>query len=93
MGPEVRGQVVRYGNDNYAACRVVEFGSMQTDCHMVAMRITTLVKRFDIKLEMVWRRRNTEEIVLCDRLSKDFDLSEYMIITGSFRELEEEFGP
>ena len=42
---------------------------------------------------MVWRRRNTEEIVLCDRLSKDFDLSEYRITTESFRELEEDFGP
>ena len=41
---------------------------------------------------MVWRIRNTEEIVLCDRLSKDFDLSEYRIREDSFRELENEFG-
>ena len=53
LGPEVRGQVVRYGNDNYAACQVVEFGSMKKDCHMVAKRIAILVERFDIKLEMV----------------------------------------
>ena len=89
MGPEVRGQMVRYGNDNYAACRVVEFGSMKRDCHLVAKRIAALVDR----LEMVWRRRNTEEITLCDRLSKDFDLSEYRLTMESFRELEEEFGP
>ena len=60
---------------------------------MVAKRIADLVEHFDIKLEMVWRRRNTEEIVLCDRLSKDFDLSEYRIREDSFRELENEFGP
>ena len=77
---------MRYGNDNYAACRVVEFGSMKMDCHMVAKRIAALVEKFDIKLEMVWRRRNTDS-------SKYFDLSEYRITTGSFRELEEELGP
>ena len=88
MGPEVRGQVVRYGNDNYAACRVVEFGSMKKDCHMVAKRMPALVDKFDIKLEMVWRRRNTEEITLSDRLSKDFDLSEYRMTMESFKELE-----
>ena len=60
---------------------------------MLAKRIAVLVDKFDIKLEMVWRRRNTEEIILCDRLSKDFDLSEYRITMESFRELEEEFGP
>jgi hypothetical protein len=27
IGPEARGKAVRYGNDNYAAVRVVEFGS------------------------------------------------------------------
>ena len=93
IGPEVRGQVVRYGNDNYAACKVVEFGSTKKDCHMVACRVAALVEEFDMKLEMVWRRRNTQEISLCDRLSKDFDLSEYRISSESFEEIEEEYGP
>ena len=93
IGPEVRGQVVRYGNDNFAACKVVEFGSTKKDCHMVACRVAALVEEFDIKLEMVWRRRNTQEISLCDRLSKDFDLSEYRISRASFEEIEEEYGP
>ena len=26
IGPEAKGRVVRYGNDNYAAMRVVEYG-------------------------------------------------------------------
>ena len=60
---------------------------------MVARRIAALVEDFDIKLEMVWRRRNTEEISLYDKLSKDFDLSEYRITEESFRVLEEEFSP
>ena len=45
------------------------------------------------RLEMVWRRRNTEEIVLCDKISKEFDLSEYRIQGDSFRRLAEMFGP
>ena len=66
MGPEVRGQAVRYGNNNYAAFRVVEFWSTKRDCYVVAKRIADLVEHFDIKLEIVWRRRSTEEITLCD---------------------------
>ena len=59
----------------------------------MAKRIADLVERYDIKLEMVWRRRNTEEITLCDKISKEFDLSEYRIEEESFQTLEEEFGP
>ena len=33
------------------------------------------------------------EITLCDKISKEFDLSEYRIQEDSFRELMEEFGP
>ena len=76
VGPEVRGKSIRYGNDNMAACKVVEFGSTKGDCHRVAKRIAQLVEFFNLKLEMVWPRKNTEEITLCDKLSKDFNLSE-----------------
>ena len=61
---------------------------MKKDCHMVAKRMPALVDKFDIMLEMVWRRRNTKEITLCDRLGKDFDLSEYRITIEIFKELE-----
>ena len=61
VGPELRGKSIRYGNDNMAACKVVEFGSTKADCHEVAKRIAELVKFFKLKLVMVWRRRNTEE--------------------------------
>jgi hypothetical protein len=81
MGPEVRDQAFRC-NKNYAAVRVVEFGSTKKDCHVVAKRIAELVEHFDIN-----------EIVLWDCLSKDFDLYEYRIREDSFRELESEFGP
>ena len=93
IAPEARGSVVRYGNDNYAATRCVEYGSTKEDCHEVARRIHDLVEKYNIQLEMVWRRRNTEEIVLCDKISKTFDLSEYRIQMDSFNKLQEEFGP
>ena len=93
IGPEARGCVVRYGNDNYAAVRVVEYGSTKEDCHEVARRINNIVEHFEIRLEMIWRRRNSEEIILCDKISKTFDLSDYRIQEESFRRLEEEFGP
>ena len=93
VGPELRGKSIRYGNDNMAACKVVEFGSTKADCHMVAVRIARLVEVFKLELVMVWRRRNTEEITLCDKLSKDFDLSEYRLSQESFDALNEEFGP
>ena len=44
------------------------------DCHRFAKRIAELVEFFELKLVMVWPRRNTEKITLCDKLSKDFDL-------------------
>ena len=71
VGPELRGKSIKYGNDNMAACKVVEFGSTKADCHGVAVKIANLVEFFQLELVMVWRRRNTEEITLCDRLSKD----------------------
>ena len=42
----------------------MESGSTKEDCHEVARRIHDLVEKYNIQLEMVWRRRNTEEIVL-----------------------------
>ena len=42
---------------------------------------------------MVWRRRSTEEIVLCDKLSKTFDLGEIRLEMKSFLDIEMEFGP
>ena len=93
VGPELRGRSIKYGNDNMAACKVVEFGSTKADCHGVAVKIANLVEYFQIELVMVWRRRNTEEITLCDQLSKDFDLSEYRLSQESFDALSMEFGP
>ena len=76
IGPEAKGCVLRYGNDNYAAVKAAAFGSTKEVCHMVAKRINEICDKYEITLEVVWRRRNTEEIVLCDKISKTFDLGE-----------------
>ena len=93
IAPEARGTVVRYGNDNYSAVRAVMFGSTKPDCQEVAVRIHEIVEDYQIQLEVVWRRRSTEEIVLCDRISKEFDLSEYRIQRESFDRIAERWGP
>ena len=93
IGPEAKGCVLRYGNDNYAAVKAAAFGSTKEVCHMVAKRINEICDRYEITLEVVWRRRNTEEIVLCDKISKTFDLGEYRLEAFSFWALEQEFGP
>ena len=77
IGPEAKGCVLRYGKDNYAAVKAAAFGSTKEMCHMVAKRINEICDKYGITLEVVWRRRNTEEIVLCDKISKTFDLGEY----------------
>ena len=46
VGPEIKGKSIRYGNDNLAACKVVEFGSTKADCHRVAKRTAVLVEFF-----------------------------------------------
>ena len=71
----------------------MQYVSTKEDCHAVAVRIHELVEAWNIQLEMGWRRRSTEEIVLCDKISKSFYLSEYRIQEDSFRKLSEEFGP
>ena len=93
IGPEARGCVLRYGNDNYAAVKAAAFGSTKEKCHAVAKRINELCDKYEITLEVVWRRRNTEEIVLCDKISKTFDLGEFRLEAFSFWALEQEFGP
>ena len=60
IGPEAKGCVVRYGNDNYAAVRVVEYGSF----HLSEYRIQE--ESFctaNLQLTFIW-------VVSCPALSK-----------------------
>lgn len=39
----IRGKHVRWHCDNWAACKIVEYGSMKVDCFRIAMRINSLI--------------------------------------------------
>lgn len=92
-GEQFRGHVLRWGCDNWAASKIVVLGSMKPECHEVAKAIVELVKKFDIVLEPFWLSRKSKEIVLCDALSKDFDMSDYRLSSADFGVLRSRFGP
>ena len=57
----------------------------------VANNIGMLAESFEMKLEVVWKRRNTDEIEVCDKLSKEFDLSKHRVERYDFIGLDGEF--
>ena len=91
-GSALIGHTVRWGCDNWAAGKIVALGSMKPKCDEVAKRIQMLVKKHEIKLEPYWLSRESEQIVFCDALSKDFDTADYAIDMDSFRRLDKYFG-
>ena len=66
---------------------------MRPDCHEVAKRIQDLVKLYEIQLEVFWLRRDSVQITLCDKVSKDFDTSDYALSAECFCWLESLHGP
>ena len=70
MAGKIRGGSVRWHCDNWSACKIVEFGSMKEDCHVVAKRINDLIRRLDVSFNIVWLSRESEEIRFADRISK-----------------------
>ena len=71
LGSDLRGTRVQWGNGIRAACKAVGLGSMKKDCMEIALRIAKILEKYDLELQVVLKRRNTEEIMLCDWLSKD----------------------
>ena len=66
---------------------------MKPECHEVAKVIVGLARKFDIVLEPFWLSRSSKEIVVCDALSKDFDMSDYRLSSLDFGMLQGRFGP
>ena len=88
----IKGRPVRWHCDNWATCKIVEFGSTKPDCHRVAVRINELILLLDVEFEIVWQSRETEEIRFADKVSKDYDFGDYRISGEDFRELVSRFG-
>ena len=81
------------GCDNWAAGRIVKWGSMKPDCHEIAVRIEEACRFYQVKLEMFWLSRDSREIEMCDKWSKEVDTSDYWITDEDFCWIEKEFGP
>ena len=92
-GRELRGSVVRWGCDNWAAGIIIKVGSMKLSCHEVALRIAELVKKWEIELEAFWLSRSEPQIMEVDSMSKEFDSSDYKLSRADFQMLEQDFGP
>ena len=92
-GEHLRGHVVRWGCDNWAASKIITLGSMKSDCHEVAKAICKVSKEFEVVLEPFWLSRESMEIKVCDALSKDFDMSDYRLCEQDFGMLWVRFGP
>ena len=90
---KLRGLTVRWGVDTWATSAIVKWGSMKENCHEVAERIANICREHCIRLECFWLSRESMEITLCDRWSKEVDTSEYWIKDSDFRRLEKRYGP
>ena len=88
----IKGKHCRWHCDNWATCKIVEYGSTKSDCHRVAVRINELVRELNVEFEIVWQSRNSEEIRFADKISKDFDFGDYRISSSDFRGLVNRFG-
>ena len=93
QGEKLRGMKVRWGCDNWAAGKIVKWGSMKPDCHEVAVRIEETCCIYQVKLETFWLSRDSREIEMCDKWSKEVDTSNYWITDEDFCRIEREFGP
>ena len=93
QGEKLRGMTVRWGCDNWAAGKIVKWGSMKSDCHEIAVRIEEVCLGLQVKLETFWLSRDSREIEMCDRWSKEVDTSDYWVSDGDFHWIEKEFGP
>ena len=71
----------------------MKWGSMKPDRHEIAVRIKEACRFYQVKLEMFWLSRDSREIKMCDKWSKEVDTSDYWITDEDFRWIEKEFGP
>ena len=78
------GRAVLWNMDNQAAVLIVELGSMKPRLMKLAQDINEIIKKNNIRLQVEWLRRTSEEIRFCDKLSKAWDLTDYRISEEDF---------
>ena len=72
---------------SWSACKIVEFDSMKSDCHVVARRINGLIRELGVNFEIAWLSWESEEIRFADQISKDFDFGGCRISAVDFEGL------
>ena len=87
------GCEVRWTCDNWAVSVINRVGSMRPRLQELAMEIWELCRVYGITSEWDWQPRETEIVRYADRLSKDFDFSDFALSRDDFDNLEKEFGP
>ena len=66
---------------------------MKPDCHEIAIKIEEICRVYQIKLETFWLSRESKEIKLCDKWSKEVDTADYWLPMEDFSWTEERYGP
>ena len=92
-GGSLRGQCVRWIGDSQSAVTILMVGSMKPRCHAVAVRVWDLAHVHNISLSCTWMPHTSNEIMVADDLSKNFDSSEYKLSPRDFEMLCQRFGP
>lgn len=59
----------------------------------LALEMWELCREYGISIEWTWKPRESEEVQYADRLSKDFDFSDFCMSKEDFAMLSVEFGP
>ena len=90
---ELKGCSVRWICDNWAVSIINRVGSMRPRLQEIAVEIWKLCREHMITVEWDWKPRTCEEVQYADRLSKDYDFSDFSLSDEDFRVLEREFGP
>ena len=90
---KLQGCQVRWTCDNWAVSVICRVGSMRPRLQELAMDIWAMCKEHSISIEFDWQPRETDIVRYADRLSKDFDFSDFYISDDDFSALRRQFGP
>ena len=88
----LEGCEVRWTCDNRAVSIIMRVGSMRPRLQELALDIHTLCSERGVTLEMDWQARETQVVRYADKISKDFDTSDFAISDKDFSALQKEFG-
>ena len=90
---ELAGCSIRWTCDNWAASIIHRVGSMKPRLQKLAVEMWQLEKEYNMVVEWEWQPRTVEAVVCADKISKDFDFSDFRLSGEDFKMLDKRFGP